>query len=160
MLRRAVAILMIFIQCFESVGMARIVCFRGDGSICCISSAWASSDCCERELVVQEPQGCKCCGHTQNVCDERNDARSHTSDSIELGSQEFGAVREACDCQPVLVMVILEISKSPEKDNLLHALIFTYTEFVFGHGLQESTDWSIMASNPSLRHCRSTVIRC
>ena len=160
MLRLAVAILMIFIQCFGSVGMTRVVCFRGDGSICCISSAWANSDCCEREVLVQEPQGCKCCRHTQNTCDERNDARSRTSDSIELGSREFGAVLEACDCQPVLVMANLEISKSPEKIILLHSLIFTYCEFVFGHGLPESTDWSILASNPSLRQCRSSVMRC
>lgn len=159
MLRLAVAILMIFIQCFGSVGMTRVVCFRGDGSICCISSAWTGSDCCER-VEVQEPQGCKCCGHTKNNYDERNSAQSHQSDSLEPGSREFGAVRKACDCHPVLVMAILEISKSPEKIILLHSLIFTYCEFVFGHGLPESTDWSILASNPSLRQCRSSVMRC
>ena len=89
MLRLAVAILMIFIQCFGSVGLARVVCFRGDGSICCICSAWDSSACCEP--VLQEPDGCTCCRHSQNICDDRNADSIHTSNSLDFGSREFNS---------------------------------------------------------------------
>ena len=159
MFRFAVAILMIFIQCFGSVGMARVVCFRGDGSICCISSAWTGSDCCER-VIVQEPQGCKCCSHAHNTVNEPNAPPCPTSESLEHGYRDSDTVREDCDCQPVLVMASIESLKSPGKNILSQSLIFTYTEYVFGHGLLESNDWNTMPSNPSLEHCRSSVMRC
>ena len=156
--RLVVAILMIFIQCFGSVGLARIVCFRGDGSICCICSAWTSSACCER--VPQEPEGCKCCGHSQNICDDRNADPIHTSDSLVLSSREFSAVRKTSDCHPVFVMANLEISKSPNENCLLRLLIFARTEFVFEVGLQQRADGNIKNPNPSVRHCRCSVMRC
>ncbi len=158
MLRLAVAILMIFIQCFGSVTMARVVCFRG-GAICCITSAWASSQCCER-VEVHESNGCKCCGRTQDTCDERSVLKNHTSSSLKLGPQTFDAVLRASDCQPVVVMAILESSKLPEDNVLSHWMIFTSTEFVYGDGLTESTKWSIVPPSPSLTSCRNSIMRC
>lgn len=148
---------MICIQCFGSIGLARIVCFRGDGSICCICSAWTSSECCEP--VPQEPDGCICCEHSQNICDDRNAHPIHTSDSLELGSGEFGAVHESCDCHRVFVMANLQISKSPNENCLLHSLSFTRTQIVFEVGLQHQPDGK-KTPNPSLQHCRCSVMRC
>ena len=158
MLRLAVASLMIFIQCFGSVTLARVVCFRG-GAICCITSVWASSKCCER-VEVQEPKGCKCCGRTQDTCDEPSVLKNHTASSLKLGPQTFDAVLRASDCQPVVVMAILESSKLPEDKVLLHLMIFTSTEFVCGDGLMESTEWSIVPPSPYLTSCRNSIMRC
>lgn len=156
--RLAVVILMIFIQCVGSVGLAHIVCFRGDGSICCICSAWASSTWCER--VPQENEGCKCCGHSQNLCDDRNTDPIHTSGSLVFSSGECSAVRETCDCHPVFVMANLEKSKSPNETCLLRLLIFARTEFVLEVGLQQRDDGNMKKPNPSARHCRCSVMRC
>lgn len=156
--RLVVAILIIFIQCFGSVGLARVVCFRGDGSICCIYSAWDSSACCEP--VLQEPDGCTCCHHSQNICDDRNADPIHSSNSLDFGSWEFGAVREVCDCHPMFVMANIELSKSPNKICLMHSLIVTRTEFVFELGLPVPTDGCLRTPNPSLRRCRCSVMRC
>ena len=159
MLRLAVAILMIFIQCFGNVAMARVVCFRGDGAICCITSAWASPECCER-VVLQKPKSCKCCDHAQYTCNERKEIKHQASKALEFGPRISGVVIEAFECQPLLVMAILETSKLPEEIVLWHSLIFTFTEFVFGDGPVESTDWSILPSNPTLVLCRSPIMRC
>ncbi len=158
MLRLAVAILMIFIQGFGSVTMARVVCFRG-GAICCITSAWVSSKCCER-IEGQEPKGCKCCGPTHGTCDEQSVDKNYTSNSLKLGPPTFDAVLGASDCQPVVVMAVLESSTLPEDNNLLHSMIFIFSEFVCCDGLMESTDWSIAPPNPTLMSCRGSIMRC
>ena len=150
---------MIFIQCFGSVAMARVVCFRGDGAICCITSAWASPECCER-VVLQKPKSCKCCEHAQNPFDERNEVKHQSSKALEFGPWISGVVLESSDCQPLLVMAILETSKLPEDNFLLHLLIFTFTQFVFGDIRVVSTDWSILLPNPTLAFCRSPIMRC